>query len=110
MEIKISGKFENKNRSLYTQKEIDEVWWIGEGFVFVQYLTEDIFLGDVFVLEDRTEITLRQIKLQFNAKESLTMMSRGWKCLCKFDNLNLDKIPAVKDWFHTDAVIIARRK
>lgn len=110
MEIRISGRFEPSNNFLYTQRDIDQVWWIGDGFVFVQYLPEDIFLGDVFILEDGVEITLREIKLQFDTKEPLTMMEHGWKCLCRFENLNLSKIPAVKDWFENDSFVVARRK
>lgn len=68
MEIQIAGKFEPNNPSLYSQKEIEQISWIGDGFVFIQYLAEDIFLGDVFILGDDTEITLREIRLQFDTK------------------------------------------
>lgn len=110
MEIRIRGKFERSNRHFYTQKDIDQIPWIGEGFVFVDYLNEDIFLHDVFVPENGKEIILREIKLQFDTKEPLTMMGRGWKCLCRFDNLDLENITAVKDWFASTAFIMAKKK
>ncbi len=110
MEISIAGKLECSNRTLYTQREIDELSWVGDGFVFVQYLPQDIFIGDVFILADGTEITLQEIKIQFNTKEPLTTIEHGWKCLCRFDNLNLDDVPAVKDWFVGESIIVARKK
>ena len=110
MEIRISGKFERSNRSIYTQKEIDKLFWIGDGFVFVQYIPEDIFLGDVFILEDGTEIKLLEIKLQFDTKEPLEMMGHGWKCLCRFENLDLKSVRSVRDWFSGEPVILANRK
>lgn len=59
MEIQIIGKFEPGN----PQKQINHIPWMVEGFVFVQYLFADIFLGDLFILEDGTEISLQEIKL-----------------------------------------------
>lgn len=105
MQIHIKGKFKRANRWPFKA----DCPWIDEGFVFVAYLNEDIFLGDVFELEDGTEITLREIKLQFDTKEPLTSMGAGWKCLCRFENLNLDPIPVVRDWF-SDIDIPATRK
>lgn len=110
MEIHIKGKFQKTNRSIYTAKEAAGLPWIGEGFVFVQYLTEDIFVGDVFILEDGTEIILKEIKLQFDTEQPLTSMNAGWKGLCRFDNLNLDKIPVVRDWFNNTTDIPAQKK
>ena len=110
MEIRIRGKLEQSNRSLYTQDEIDAISWIGNEFVFVEYLEEDIFLDDVFILETGEEIILREIKLQFKTKKPLTMMGHGWKCLCRFDNLDLTKIPAAKDWFDEPSVVVAKRR
>ena len=110
MEIRIKGKFERNNRSIFTQNEIDGISWNGDGFVFVDYLEEDVFLGDVFVLKNGTEIILKEIRLQYNTEEPLTMMGHGWKCLCKFDNLDLDKVPAVKDWFDNIPFIVAIKK
>ena len=100
MEIRIKGKFEGSH----------QIPWIGEGFVFVDYLDEDIFLGNVFVLKDGTEICLQEIKIQFYSKEPITMIGHGWKCLCRFDNLDLEQLSVVKDWFDKAPFIIATRK
>lgn len=123
MEIRIIGKIEPLDRPAFDKKTsdqllhfgessvlIDSLNWVGEGFVFVDYLNEDIFLGDVFILDDKTEITLLEIKLQFNTRERLTMMGHGWKCLCRFLNLNLENVPVASDWFDTTPIIIATRK
>jgi hypothetical protein len=107
MKIQILGKIDH---SFYTKKEIKTIPWISEGLVFVSYLTEDIFLGDVFVLEDETEITLQEIQTEFEGKEPLTMMGRGWKCLCRFNNLDLGKLPAIKSWLGAETIMIASRK
>ena len=50
MEIRIAGKFEPNNTTLYSPNEIEQTSWVGEEFVFIDYLDEDIFLGDVFIL------------------------------------------------------------
>ena len=96
MEIRISGKL------------TDHYSWIGDGFVFVDYLDEDIFLEDIFILKDGTEIILKEIKLQFDTKEPLKEMGSGWKCLCKFTNLDLKRIPSASTW--SSNFIIAKRK
>jgi len=98
MEIRIIGKLTRR------------IAYIGDGFVFVDYLNADIFLEDVFVLEDGTEIILREIKLQFDTKEPLTEMGSGWKCLCRFDNFDLSRVPSVENWFDGNTRIIARKK
>jgi hypothetical protein len=108
MEIRISGKLDRHNRAFFTKKESAELSYIGDGFVFVDYLDEGIFLGDIFILENGTEIILKEIKLQFDTKEPLTEMGSGWKCLCKFDNLDLKKIPTISAW--NSNFIIANRK
>jgi hypothetical protein len=110
MEIRIVGKLEPNNTTLYSPNEIEQISWIGEGFVFIDYLDEDIFLSDVFILEDGIEITLREIKIQFDTKEPWTMMDRGLKCLCRFEGFDLNKVPVVKDWFSNTSKIVARRK
>ena len=110
MEIRIAGKFEPNNTTLYSPNEIKQTSWVGEEFVFIDYLDEDIFLGDVFILEDGTEITLREIKIQLDTKEPWTMMGHGWKCLCRFEGIDLDKVPVVRDWFNNTPKIVARRK
>jgi hypothetical protein len=98
MEIRIIGKLTRRITN------------IGDGFVFVDYLDADIFLEDVFVLEDGTEIILIEIKLHFDTKEPLTEMGSGWKCLCRFDNFDLSQVPSVGDWFDGDRHLIAKRK
>ena len=110
MEIKILGKCDPDSRELYVYKENKDLSGIGQGLVFVDYLSEDIFLNDVFILEDNTEIILREIKLQFETKEQITEMGHGWKCLCRFEGLDLDKLPAVRDWFTSNFKIVAKRK
>ena len=92
MEIRISGKIKRP-----------------KGFVFVLHLTEDIYLDDVFILGDGTEIILREIKIQFDTKEPWTMMYQGWKCLCRFDNFDLKKVNAARGWSN-EPVIVAKRK
>lgn len=104
MKIRIIGKFEK------TAEEVNRVSWIGDNFVFVWYLPGDILLGDVFILEDGTEIILKEIKLQFDTKEPLTMMSHGWKCFCRFEGLDLNKVPVAQDWYDNTPSIIAIRK
>lgn len=107
MQIRIQGKFDEL---LLTKKERNELWWLKNGLVFVSYLEEDIFLEDVFILTEGTEITLKEIKLQFDTKEPLTIMGKGWKCLCKFQNLDLNKLMPVKDWGNSENNLIAVRK
>ena len=77
--------------------------------LYLSYLDADIFLGDVFSLADGTEITLQEIKLQFATKEPLTEMGKGWKCLCRFDNFDLNNIPSVGNWFDGNTRIKAIR-
>ena len=110
MQINILGKCDPDSRELYDHSERKELLRIGQGFVFVDYLPEDIFINDVFILDDGTEIILREIKLQFDTKEPLTEMGHGWKCLCRFEGLDLDKLPSVRDWFKINLKIVARRK
>jgi hypothetical protein len=107
MEIYIKGKFESSN---YSRKELKQISWIENGFVFVDYLPDDIAVGDVFTLENGEEIILIEIKLQFETKESLTAIGKGWKCLCKFENLDLKNIPSTKDWYDSATNIIAKKK
>jgi hypothetical protein len=100
MEIRITGKYD---------RLVNNIPWLSDGLVFVDYLEEDIFLEDRFLLESGEEIVLKEIKLQFDTKEPLTEMGRGWKCLCRFDGIDLTKIPAVKNW-GGNPIMIAKRK
>ena len=110
MEINILCKCDPDDWKLYTQSEKKELCTIGQAFVFVDYLCEDIFLNDVFILKDDTKIKLYEIKLQFETKDPLMEMGHGWKCLCRFNGLELDKLPAVRDWFTSNFKIATKRK
>ena len=110
MEIKILGKCDPKNLKLYTHSERKELSRIGQGFVFVDYIPEDIFLNEQFILDNGTVITLKEIKLQFETEEQLAVMGHGWKGFCRFEGLDLDNLPAVRDWFASNFKIVARRK
>jgi hypothetical protein len=90
MEIRIFGRVDNDTL------KID---YLTNEHVFVDYLDEDVFLGDVFKCGAHT-IRLKEIQLQWPGDEGqkYEMMAKGWKYIGLFEWLDVTQLPALRGW------------
>lgn len=96
MEITILGRVNNDSL------QID---YLDNEYVFVDYVNEDVCVGDIFKFGPHT-IELLDIKLQFKVNQPLTRIDKGWKFIGKFAWLDLTQLPSLLGWDDKNSVKI----